>query len=361
MTRARQIRIKLSIGGATTSLSLAQYSLSATNIVGNCQFFVNEDIDDADYWFVVEEPNPNDTSCRVPAERVFFLCAETCWPPNYYEDSPSRLAYLAQFSQVFTCHGVYLPNVTYTLPFLPWMINSNHGSSIYSDHGRNFSFFRALQNIEKTRFLSVFCSAQELTPSHRMRLKFVERIKDHFGDRIDWFGNGINPVKAKWEGIAPYKYTLVLENQSSPNVITEKIFDAYLGLAFPIYWGAPNIGDYFPERSLVALDIKDLRRSIFVIEDLLARDPYESVHSELLNAKDRVVNELNFINRILRLVEQYGVLPPERRERIVIRPKDALETRLGIAPRLLRRVGSSLSRVATSPESKTGRGHEWGW
>lgn len=361
MTRRKPIRIKLSIGGAGSDLSLSQYSRSAKNVIGDCEFFVNERIDEADFWFVLEEPNAADMSCRVPPERVFFLSAETCWPPSYYEDSASRLEYLKQFHQVFTCHGVYLPNVTYTLPFLPWMINSNHGPSVFSSHRRSLDYFRGLESVDKTRSLSVFCSTQSLTSSHRMRLKFVEQIKEHFGDRVEWFGNGVKPVVEKWEGIAPFKYTIVLENQSSPNIITEKILDAYLGLAFPIYWGAPNIGDFFPAQSFLPLDIKDLRGSVLLIEDLLARDPYESLHPTLLEAKNLVVNELNFLNRILRIVDQYTVLPPESRDLIRLRAKDRSEVPSRIMPKIMRRAGNLSSRIADLLGSKTGQHHAWEW
>ena len=33
------------------------------------------------------------------------------------------------------------------------------------------------------------------------------------------------------------------------NLISEKLYDSYLGLAFPIYFGAPNSGEYFPKNS----------------------------------------------------------------------------------------------------------------
>ena len=41
------------------------------------------------------------------------------------------------------------------------------------------------------------------------------------------------------------KYSIAIENQQLPNMVTEKIIDCFASKTIPIYWGAPNIGDYF--------------------------------------------------------------------------------------------------------------------
>ena len=238
--------IKVSIPGAGKNINLAQFIGDASNRVGDARFHVNDGCRDADYWFVLETPDPDDAVCRVPRENVVFLTAETAHPPGFYMESPARVAYLRQFGRIITCHDIYLDNVSYDLPFLPWMVNANHGASIFAPHSRDVTFFRGLQSLPKTRDLSVFCSRQDQTPTHRMRQRFVAAAKEHFGDRLDWYGNGVQSVAEKWEGLAPYRYTIVLENQSAPNVLTEKLQDAFLGLCYPIYWGAPNAAELLP-------------------------------------------------------------------------------------------------------------------
>ena len=46
---------------------------------------------------------------------------------------------------------------------------------------------------------------------------------------------------------------MVLENQLGHNSMTEKLFDSYLGNSYPIYAGATNTEDYFPENSFTKL------------------------------------------------------------------------------------------------------------
>ena len=105
--------------------------------------------------------------------------------------------------------------------------------------------------------------------------KSNDKLKEHFKDKLDWYGNGINPLDRKWDGIAPYKYHLTLENQSTYNVITEKLYDAFLGLSYPIYWGAPNVNDYFEDNSLIKINLNDLKGSIQIIEKVIAENYYE--------------------------------------------------------------------------------------
>jgi hypothetical protein len=44
---------------------------------------------------------------------------------------------------------------------------------------------------EKPRLISAVVSAKTDTTGHRRRLAFMKALKDHFGDRLDWFGRGI--------------------------------------------------------------------------------------------------------------------------------------------------------------------------
>ena len=295
------IRVKLSSRGSGKDLSLSQFVGNDENSIDGCQFFVNAEIDEADVWFVMEQPDDDDLLCQVPASRVFFLTAETAFPIGYYMDSPTRMDYLRQFAGVFTCHDVYLETVTYDLPFLPWMVNANHGPSVTAPHQRDLQFLQNLQVLDKPKELSVFCSTQTLTPTHRLRLRFVEQLKEHFGERLHWYGNGVNAVAEKWEGLAPYRYSIVLENQASAHVITEKLIDAFLALCYPIYWGAPDVGEFFDPDSFATIDIKDLAGSIARIEAVLTEDPYERRLPAIRTSRDRSLTDYHLYRRLARI------------------------------------------------------------
>jgi hypothetical protein len=292
------LRVKLSIRGAGRVADISQFVGPFGNSIGRCEFFVNDDVQEADVWFVSEDVEDWDTTCRVPPSCVAFVSSETSWGPGEYADGTPRGAFIQQFPNVFSCHDIYQTGVVNVPPFLPWMINANHGDSMFAPHERDLRYLRELVDIKKASPISVFCSAQTLTANHAMRLRFVESLKSHFGSTLAWFGNGINPLPEKWEGIAPYRYTIVLENQSTTNVWTEKISDAYLGLAYPIYWGAPNLGDYFDPSAFTTINIRDLAGSIATIERLIDSDVAERNHANLLESKRRVLDEYNFFGRL---------------------------------------------------------------
>ena len=304
------VTIKISSRGAEKAADISQFVGNSENTWSDCRFHINEPIAEADVWFVSEDLEDFDLDCRVPPSRVVFISAETSWQPGFYVPGSPIWPFIQQFSRIYSCHDIYLPNVVSAAPFLPWMINANHGSSILAPHDRDIDYLKMLTSVEKTRGLSVFCSSQDLTPQHRMRLRFVEQLKSHFGDRLDWFGNGINPLPEKWEGIAPYRYTLVLENQSATNIFTEKIFDAYLGLSFPIYWGAPNLDAYFDPEGYEEINIRDLAGSIDVLEGLLASSVAEDRHGSLLENKRRVLDDHNVFGRLSRIAHDLVARSP---------------------------------------------------
>ena len=292
------LKIKLSIPGFSDNLNISQFVGHNDNIAFGCKFYVNDpSLKEADHWFVIEDLQRQNETVRVNRDCVFFLSAEVVHPIGYY-DSPRLKLFLEQFSAIFTCHDIYRDNSFRVLPFVPWMINSNHGPSIFGKSDRDVEWLRKNNQIEKTKMISVICSNQNLTADHRLRLKFVKAIKDHFGDKLDWYGNGINPLKEKWDGIAPYKYHIVLENQSRNNIITEKLFDSFLGLAYPIYYGAPNVYQYFNTNSLTQIDIFDLRNSVKKIEILLEGNESNIRTAEIIESRNKVLFDYNLFKRI---------------------------------------------------------------
>ena len=310
--------VKVSSRGSGREPDISQFVGNDRGEWNGCRFHINSPMDSADVWLVVEDVEDFDTSCVVPSGAVIFLSAETSWPPGFYDSNPSRSRFLDQFSWIYTCHDIYRSNVTAALPFLPWMVNANHGPSISSPHERDVHYLQGLTSLGKPKELSVICSAQTAIPGHRMRLRLVEALKEYFGERLDWFGNGVNPIPDKWTGLAPYKYTIAIENHQAMNIATEKIWDPYLTLTFPIYAGAPNIHDFVPAEALLAIDAKDLNGSIEGIEALLEADSYEQRLPSLREARDAVVGPLHLYSRYARVAERHA--GAGSKTRVTIRP-----------------------------------------
>ena len=321
--------IKVSVVGAHVSPNLSQFTGNSINSWEGYDFYFNDPISEADFWFVIQGSNHGDDFCEVPIGGFAYLSAETSYPLDWFIKSPPRMSYLSQFDRVYTSHFVPLDNVEFAYPFLPWMINSNHGESILDTHKRDIEMLRHLKVPEKNGRISMICSDQQWTASHRLRFHFAQSLKQYFGSRLDWFGNGINPIDEKWDGLATYPYTIVLENQVQSGVITEKLIDAYLAYSFPLYWGSSHATSIFGSESLERLDAFNIRGSIEVIERAIAT-PYSARVSALRKAREIALTDFHFLTRIARICDKLqteGVWNPDIRRKVELRNPSKLEAR----------------------------------
>ena len=144
---------------------------------------------------------------------------------------------------------------------------------------KTYDELKSLEYPNKKKKISCVVSSK-----HSRRLSFVQRLfskeckidlwgrghagayngKDFYMGELNYSGN------CKLNGLLPYEYTVVLENSSQNNYWTEKLADAYLSWCFPIYWGCPNINEFFKEKSFKSISIDD-------------PNPHESI-MELINS-----------------------------------------------------------------------------
>jgi hypothetical protein len=52
-------------------------------------------------------------------------------------------------------------------------------------------------------------------------------------------------------------FSLVIENTYHLNYFTEKISDCMIMKTIPVYWGCPNIGDFYNQKGIVTIDNVD--------------------------------------------------------------------------------------------------------
>jgi hypothetical protein len=108
---------------------------------------------------------------------------------------------------------------------------------------------------EKSRGVSAVVSDKSMFHGHRDRLAFLDRLKSV--QPLDHYGRGFQEIADKWDGLAPYRYSLAVENFRNPFYWTEKIADCFLARTMPIYCGCTRITEYFPLESLILFDLED--------------------------------------------------------------------------------------------------------
>ena len=110
------------------------------------------------------------------------------------------------------------------------------------------------QNIhKKTKEVSIIASIKRQTIGHNLR---HDIIKSNFMN-LDLFGNGYNPIENKITALKDYRFSIIIENEKVDNWFTEKIIDCLMTGTIPVYWGCPNIGDYFDTRGFVIINSID--------------------------------------------------------------------------------------------------------
>ena len=171
---------------------------------------------------------------------------------------------------------------------------------------------------EKTHLISVITSNKAFTRGHLDRIKFVEKLKAHFGDQIDVFGRGFRSFDDKWDVLRPYKYHIAIENSSEPYYWTEKISDCYLTGTFPIYHGCTNLADYYSKEAFVTIDVRKPDQAIQIIEQVIKEQRYEQSVAILDEMKQRVLGEYNMFEYVARLCDQMN--PDAPKQQVSLQP-----------------------------------------
>jgi len=309
--------VKLSFPkGQMQPVDLSQFTGNQEWEIDGCRFVYGKHVRRADAWFVIEDCDDGDIFCEVAVGMTFFASSETGWPADIYTQR-GHLEFLQQFDFVYANQAVMLKNSAPKPPFLPWMVNGNQGG-VLVPHERDLGFLQALDSVEKLKPLSVFCSTQSWNAEHRLRLRFVESLKDYFGEDLDWFGNGIHPVDTKWEGLAKYERTIVLENRNTTDVVSEKLIDAFLSLSEPIYWGAPNASAYFPVNPENIIDIRDFEGSARKIAGLMRKPITSNAHADLIRGKNMALNDMHFLRRFARIAKSHQSTAGQNHEKVLV-------------------------------------------
>lgn len=298
------MRIGLSLPwGSPKNIDLSQFTGNPEGEIDDVKFEVlgeNNEVE-LDAWVVIDDLFFDSARAIVRNDEVIYVSAENIHSPDIFL-KPDKQRFLGQFSAVYSCFSSFQENADFAPPFLPWMVNGNHGT-VFTPHERDVNFLSGIEPMIKEREISVFCSDKSATPEQRLRLSFVEELKRYFGSAIDWFGNGINTVEQKWDGLAPYRVTLALENRESPGMYTEKILDPYLAWSFPVYWGAPDIMKFLPVDSSQILDFRDLGACKRQIREALEKSSTSEAIDQMKEARESVLGELHFLRRMVAIVK----------------------------------------------------------
>jgi len=221
-----------------------------------------------------------------------------------YFSSESFRPDFRKYDYAFTCHDLDDPRHMR----LPYYVPATHVDQLLKGDEDPAAILAA-----KKKFCAFIVSNGHPKKTRR-RIEFFHKLSRY--KKVDSAGAVLNNVgfripdglKGKREFLRDYKFNIAFENESLPGYTTEKITDAMLARALPIYWGNPRIAEEFNAKSF--LNARDFQTDEELLDRIMeldqddskyleyAREPYLKKdkpneffsHTRLLDQFDRIFN-----------------------------------------------------------------------
>jgi len=149
---------------------------------------------------------------------------------------------------------------------------------------------------------------------HALRLRLLDAMHDsnfdydlYGGKRYSCVHKNISAYKQwkdkdipnKHDVLNTYKYTLVIENTFEGNWFSEKFWDAIISECLPIYWGAPNLEKFIPEKSFIRLKENSTPQDIMgTIEKAIKDKEWEHRIEHIRAAKRLLLQKYDVIHTL---------------------------------------------------------------
>jgi hypothetical protein len=137
----------------------------------------------------------------------------------------------------------------------------------------------------KTKNVSMIYSGKQYLTGHKIRHEVATTTEG-----IDLFGHGSpRPIRYKEEALLDYRFSIIIENSQTKNYFTEKLIDSLIVGTVPIYWGCPNVGDFFDTRGMIIVNsVDEIREAVASLseKEYLDRIDYITNNAELARKYD---------------------------------------------------------------------------
>lgn len=271
---------------------------------GNCRFHSDPFSRDYDWLVVMDDLSPilpglkEELAC--PRTNTILVTSEPSSVTRYGK------AFAAQFGHVLTSQEEW------ALP---------HRNAIRSQTGNVWFYGKTYDEVirenppPKTGLISTVCSSkQQAHTLHAQRYDFTRHLKAELPE-LEIFGHGVRFIEKKADALDSYKFHLAVENHVAPHHWTEKLADAFLGYTVPIYYGCPNVFDYFPEESVIQIDINDFEGSLKTIRRILTSEgEYERRLEAVKEARRLVIEKYNLPAMLSRIIENAVFSPADEKK-----------------------------------------------
>ncbi len=329
-------KVKVSTSELKNQNILIRQTPNSSGVWKNCKFYINQNIDQPDWWFVLHGSGlKKKENIFCDPDNIVYISLEASESENKVS-----LNFLKQFSKLVISDKkinhkdiIYQNGITW---YAGLKVTKNKNKHIFTGSNHlNYNDLTDLKIPKKKNKISVILSDKKAFKGHILRKNFIKKLLEtNLINYIDIYGHGYREIPDKLDVILNYKYHLVLENNSIETYWSEKLGDAYLGYALPIYYGCKNIHNYFQDKALVNININKFDESVRVIEKVLADDIYDDRFDYIIKAREKILNQYNIFNIMSDII--YSKKNVKDRKNIILYPNEYFAN--NILKRLIKKI-----------------------
>ncbi len=239
--------------------------------------FTTDPVEKCDYVIVLNHARDGEVvTVNCPPSNIWALIQE---PPNEFLE-PMHHG-IDAYRRIYTTSEDLRGNrFVQSQTALPWHVE------------KDYDFLLTCKPPVKERDISCITSSLTNWGGRRARVEFLERIRGRIP--FDLYGRGFTYIDDKWDALAPYRYSIAIENYRTAYYWTEKIADCFLSWTMPIYCGCTKISQYFPEESMLCVEIDDPVSAIEKIKEALAQERWKKNLDAIKHARELILNKYQF-------------------------------------------------------------------
>ena len=233
-------------------------------------------------------------------------------PTTQIPEETKRFVFLLEPPEIkdLTLHAINgLENNTYN-----FLLTHNQQLLNYSNKAKLFEFggcwIKDYNFTEKTFTISTLVGGKLMSNGHYLRqilLNNINRIvnpkkifiSSHFPLKNKIENNDFIILENEKNPLFDSQFHICIENTKRENWFTEKLIDCLITKTIPIYWGCPNIGDWFNLDGFFIVDnIEDiinvsnsLNKDIYKTKILAIEENYEKA-KQFVNLEERLKNKI---------------------------------------------------------------------
>jgi hypothetical protein len=218
--------------------------------------------------------------------------------------NPYNILIIQEPNEIFGLHDWAINNKDLFSCILTWsdkILNSCENSYLHT-FGTSFlwqipNFYKNLKTENKSLGVSFLCGNKQLIEGHHLRHKIYKKQSEVI-------------IPNKWIYTTPegkeicfdkYMFNISIENCKHLNWFTEKLIDCFLTKTIPLYWGCPNIGNFFNEEGIITFENEnDLLKKI----NNLTSDDYNSRIHAINENYTKALYYADFFYRLNEILEQ---------------------------------------------------------